>query len=104
MRESDSQLEGISFHQNVRFSKHDMPALPEGFIPHVGDFKEGCVGQYRRGQFHAYDMKDYWLIHKDRFNPDTHPIEHIMFDTDLSFLSALRRLKFSLVRFAWEID
>ncbi|RDE17593.1 MAG: hypothetical protein C4K49_02015 [Candidatus Thorarchaeota archaeon] len=38
------------------------------------------LGQYRCGSLHAYDFKDYWLIHKDRWNPETHLWEHMVED------------------------
>ena len=38
------------------------------------------LGQYRYGPFHAYDFGNYWLIHKDRWNPETHLWEHMVED------------------------
>jgi len=91
----DRAFENIPYHKNVRYSKQEYPTLPEGFRPHIGDYKEGCVGQYRRRLLHAYDMKDHWLIHKDKYDPDTNPIEHLIHDTDMSLLSIFERLHLS---------
>jgi hypothetical protein len=76
----DEQFRNVPFNKNLRFTKIQHPTLPYGFKLSIGDPKWGCVGQYRRGLLHAYDMKTHWLIHKDHFNPETHPIEHLVAD------------------------
>lgn len=77
----DEYFANIPYNTNVRVSKSQMLSLPAGFVPTIlGEPKFGCLGQYRRGQLHAYDMNSYWLIHKDHFNPETHPIEHVVVD------------------------
>jgi hypothetical protein len=76
----DREFQNVPFNRNMRISKRQLPSLPFGFKPSFGEPKLGCVGQYRRGLLHAYDMQHYWLIHKDHFNPETHPIEHLVVD------------------------
>jgi hypothetical protein len=71
------------FNKNIRFSKSEIRELPPGFTPSIGEPKLGCIGQYRRGLLHALDMQDHWLIHKDHFNPETHPFEHLVVDSPL---------------------
>lgn len=74
-------FENIPFHKDIRFSKREFPSLPMCFKPTIwGEPRLGMVGQYRCGLLHAYDFGDYWLIHKDRKNPETHPWEHLVED------------------------
>ena len=64
-----------------KFTKRELPYLPSGFKPTIlGEPKIGMLGQHRWGLLHAYEFPDYWLIHKDEFNPETHPIEHLVKD------------------------
>lgn len=76
----DTYFENLPYNKDEKFSKMRMRELPMGFKPGIGELKFGCVGQYRRGLLHALDMQDHWLIHKDHFNPETHPIQHLVAD------------------------
>ena len=74
-------FEKIPFHTELKFSKSFLPNLPSGFKPSIeGDPRIGTRGQYRCGTLHAYDSRDCWLIHKDRWNPETHPWKHLVED------------------------
>ncbi|MFW9888998.1 MAG: hypothetical protein ACFFER_12495 [Candidatus Thorarchaeota archaeon] len=82
----DIMFRDVPFNKTIRFNKIEYPALPSGFKPGVGELKWGSIGQYRRGLLHAYDMKSHWLIHKDHFNPETHPVEHLLVDSPHTLL------------------
>lgn len=71
------------YNLNKRFSKADLPELPSCFRPTIlGEPKWGMLAQYRCAcmNLHAYDFGDYWEIHRDKQNPVTHPIEHLVED------------------------
>jgi len=74
-------FEKIPFHTELKFNKRFLPNLPSGFKSTIaGDPRIGMKGQYRYGTLHAYDFGDCWLIHKDRWNPETHLWEHMVED------------------------
>jgi hypothetical protein len=67
----------------MKFSKKEIPELPSCFKPTIlGEPKWGMIAQYRCAcmNLHAYDFGDHWEIHKDKQNPLTHPIEHLVED------------------------
>jgi hypothetical protein len=71
----------IPYNEDKKFSKDDLPELPSCFKPTLwGQPKWGMVAQYRCKNLHAYDFGEYWLIHKDKRNPLTHPVEHLVED------------------------
>ena len=71
----------MPFRVEKRYSKQDLPFLPSCFKPTLlGEPKIGILGQYRCGLLHAYEFPHYWLIHKDEYNPETHPVEHLAKD------------------------
>lgn len=71
----------IPYNEDKKFPKKDLPELPPCFKPTVwGQPKWGMIGQYRCENLHAYDFGDHWLIHKDKRNPLTHPVEHLVED------------------------
>ena len=68
-----------------RISKELLPTLPSCFeqVPfYMGLPRLGMRGQYRCScmNLHAYDFGDYWEIHKDKNNPFTKPLEHLVED------------------------
>ncbi len=71
----------VPYNKDFTFSKSKLPTLPPCFKPTLlGEFRFGMLGQYRCRNLHAYDFGNYWVIHKDRRNPETHPIEHLIED------------------------
>lgn len=52
----------------------------DGWIPHVGVGRPGCVGHLRKGQLHALDMGRYWLVHCDRVDPFKDSLGHLAQD------------------------
>ena len=81
MNRLQQYFEKIQFNKDITFDKGELPILPLGFKPTVlGEPLWGMLGQYRYGLLHAYDFGSYWLIHKDRYNPETHPLQHLLVD------------------------
>ena len=84
-------FERIPFNMDVKFTKHQLPYLPLCFKRmFLGKPKLGMFGQYRCGNLHAYEFESYWLIHKDRRNPETHPVEHFILDVPHRLVSIVR--------------
>lgn len=52
----------------------------DGWYPSVGIGKPGCVAHLRKGELHALDMGDHWLLHRDRVDPAKDPIGHLAQD------------------------
>ena len=87
MNRLEQYFERIPFNKDIRFDKREIPSLPAGFKPTIlGEPRWGMVGQYRCGLLHAYDFGSHWVIHKDKRNPETHPIEHLVEDASQWFL------------------
>ena len=81
MIDLDAFFKDYPFGKDVRFEKRDLPRLPSEFKPTIfGEPRVGMLGQYRRGLLHAYEFQNHWEIHKDEYNPETHPVEHLVHD------------------------
>ncbi len=63
------------------FSKKENPTILQGFKETIlGEPRWGLPPQLRRGNLHAIDYGDACEIHMDRWNPETHPWEHLRDD------------------------
>ncbi len=51
-----------------------------GWYSSVGIGKPGCIGHIRKGVYHALDMGDHWLIHKEYVDPAMNPLGHLVLD------------------------
>ncbi|MFW9979361.1 MAG: hypothetical protein ACFFEJ_14850 [Candidatus Thorarchaeota archaeon] len=73
----------VPYNKDIKFTKKQLPKLPDCFEPSIwGQPKLGMRGQYRCAcmALHAYDLGEHWIIHKDKRNPHTHPVEHLVED------------------------
>ena len=43
----------------------------------------GTIASYRKGQYHVHETKDEWKVHLDRYDPDEHPVMHLLDDAPL---------------------
>ena len=43
----------------------------------------GTIASYRKGQYHVHETKDEWKVHLDRYDPDKHPVMHLLDDAPL---------------------
>ncbi|MBN1165596.1 MAG: hypothetical protein JXA44_00535 [Methanospirillaceae archaeon] len=43
----------------------------------------GTVASYRNGQYHAHETKTEWRVHLDRYDPNVHPVLHLIDDAPL---------------------
>ena len=71
------------FNKDLKFTKEQLPVLPDCFTQTIwGQPRLGMLGQYRCSNMnlHAYDFGKYWEIHKDKRDPMTHPVEHLVED------------------------
>jgi hypothetical protein len=57
-----------------------MDPVEDGWYQHIGIGKPGCAGHLRKGNLHALDMGDHWLLHCDRVDPVKDPLGHIVQD------------------------
>ena len=76
-------FKNVPFNKDIKFTKEQLPKLPGCFEPSIwGQPRLGMKGQYRCScmALHAYDFGDHWVIHKDKRNPHTHPVEHLVED------------------------
>ncbi|MFW9845464.1 MAG: hypothetical protein ACFFD6_01850 [Candidatus Thorarchaeota archaeon] len=78
-------FENLPYGQDKRISKKSLPSLTDCFKEisiWMGLPRLGMHGQYRCScmNLHAYDFGDYWEIHKDKHNPFTKPMEHLVED------------------------
>ena len=81
MIDLQSFFDNVPYNVDRIFSKSALPHLPPCFKPTLlGEYRFGMLGQYRCKNLHAYDFGSYWKIHKDRRNPETHPMEHLVED------------------------
>ena len=48
----------------------------------------GTIASYRNGQYHAHETRDEWKVHIDRYDPDVHPLLHIVDDAPLLLMIA----------------
>jgi hypothetical protein len=48
----------------------------------------GTVASYRNGQYHAHETRDEWKVHLDRYDPDIHPLLHLVDDAPLLLMIA----------------
>ena len=83
MQDIHEFFERVPFNKDIKFTKEQLPELPDCFEPSIwGQPKLGMRGQYRCAHMalHAYDMGNHWIIHKDKRNPHTHPVEHLVED------------------------
>ena len=81
MNRLEQYFENVDYNQDLRFEKRDFTSLPSCFKPTIlGEPRWGMLAQYRCGLYHAYEFDTYWEIHKDKRNPETHPIEHLVED------------------------
>jgi len=75
----------MPFNVDKKISKKLLPTLPSCFkkVPfYMGMPRWGMLAQYRCScmNLHAYDFGKYWEIHKDKNNPFTKPVEHLVED------------------------
>jgi hypothetical protein len=66
--------------EEVRVEKYWVTEPLGGWYPSVGIGKPGCVAHLRKGELHALDMGDHWLLHRDRVDPAKDPIGHLAQD------------------------
>jgi uncharacterized membrane protein HdeD (DUF308 family) len=43
----------------------------------------GTIASYRKGQYHVHETKDEWKVHLDRYDPEKHPLMHLLDDAPL---------------------
>ena len=43
----------------------------------------GTIASYRKGRFHVHETRDEWRVHLDRYDPDVHPLLHLIDDAPL---------------------
>lgn len=69
------------FHDEVKVSKNEISILPWCFRESLLGFKYDCLRQFR-GPFglHIREYQTYFLVHRDISDPETAPIEHLIFD------------------------
>jgi hypothetical protein len=76
--------------KEIRFDKKKHPRILEGFEPTLlGEPKAGLPAQLRKGNFHAHDYGEYCDVHRDRWNPETHPVEHLIDDAPHILIGSL---------------
>lgn len=46
----------------------------------------GVIASYRKGRYHAHETETEWRVHLDRYDPEAHPILHLIDDAPLIFL------------------
>jgi len=46
----------------------------------------GVIASYRKGRYHAHETGTEWHVHLDRYDPERHPILHLIDDAPLVFL------------------
>ena len=81
MTDLQRYFDRVPFNTDVKFTKQQLSHLPSCFKKTLlGEPRLGMIGQYRCGNLHAYEFGSHWLIHKDRRNPETHPVEHLIED------------------------
>lgn len=59
------------------------PLGPEWKKSNINVPSPGTIASYRKGQYHIHETKDEWKVHLDRYDPDEHPILHLMDDAPL---------------------
>jgi hypothetical protein len=70
--------------EKYEVSKEVMPSLPPWFHPTLLGFRSSSISQYRSeegGHVREYSKK--FVYHKDKFNPEKQPLEHIIYDTQI---------------------
>lgn len=78
-------FESMPYNVDKKISREVMSTLPSCFkqVPfYMGLPRIGMRAQYRCPcmNLHAYDFGDYWEIHKDKNNPFSRPLEHLVED------------------------
>lgn len=43
----------------------------------------GTIASYRKGRFHVHETKTEWRVHLDRYDPEAHPLLHLVDDAPL---------------------
>lgn len=43
----------------------------------------GTITSYRKGQYHVHETADEWKVHLDRYDPEKHPVMHLLDDAPL---------------------
>jgi uncharacterized membrane protein HdeD (DUF308 family) len=43
----------------------------------------GTLASFRKARFHAHETKNEWRVHLDRYDPDVHPVLHLVDDAPL---------------------
>jgi protein-S-isoprenylcysteine O-methyltransferase Ste14 len=43
----------------------------------------GTIASYRKGRFHVHEMRGEWRVHLDRYDPEVHPLLHLVDDAPL---------------------
>lgn len=46
------------------------------------------IASYRKGRYHAHETKSDWRVHMDLYDPDTHPVMHLVDDAPLLLMIA----------------
>lgn len=81
-------------------SKEVMPEVQPWFHPTFIGFRHGAIMQYRdRNGGHIREYNDRFLYHTDKYNPETHPVEHLLYDNGL----LLALLSFKMIYIASKI-
>jgi hypothetical protein len=86
--------------EEYEVSKKVMPSLPPWFHPTQLGFRSGSISQYRSEKGgHVREYAEKFVYHKDKFNPEKQPIEHIIYDTQIvQSLLALGMISFAFGR------
>jgi len=72
--------------EEYKVNKEVIPTLPPWFHPTLLGYSSNSIRQYRTNEGgHVREYRDAFVYHKDRFNPETHPIEHIVHDTEILY-------------------
>ena len=43
----------------------------------------GTIASYRKGRYHVHETSDEWKVHLDRYDPEKHPVMHLLDDAPL---------------------
>jgi hypothetical protein len=87
--------------KKIVFTIVEYPNILNGFKPTIwGEPRWGLPVQLRKGKLHAYDYGNFCEIHRDKWNPETHPLEHLRDDAP-HWLAAMAVGSLALGAFAW---
>jgi len=55
--------------------------------------KKGAMKQFRYGQLHIREYKDYYIVHMDKVDPRKDPIGHLLIDAPEYLVARMARLE-----------